>query len=141
MISVKLKKGDEFTERFVIDDEIYDGFISIFKDRNPMHTDKKYAVDKGFEDVIMHGNILNGFISYFVGEKLPIKNVIIHKQSIKYKKPVYKNEELAFRAYVSDVFDSVNAVEFKFTFMKQDGTKAAVGKIQIGTINSENSKS
>ena len=82
----------------------------------------------------MHGNILNGFVSYFVGECLPIKDVIIQTQEIKFIKPVYLNDELLFEAEITDRFDSVNMVEIKFVFKKTENLKVASGKINIGII-------
>ena len=103
-------------------------------DYNPLHTDEDFAKKKGFQDRVMYGNILNAFISYFVGEKLPIKNVIIHSQQIAYKNPVYLNEVLDFEAIVSGVFESVDAFEFKYKFIKSDGKIAAKGLLQIGLL-------
>jgi 3-hydroxybutyryl-CoA dehydratase len=136
-----------FEETFTVSEEIYGGFIGLFNDKNPLHTDRKFAVQKGFNDIVMHGNILNGFLSYFVGGCLPTKDVIIHSQEIHFKNPVYMNDILTFTARVSGVFESVNAVEFKYEFCKNSqfidnqiamaGCKfpvVAKGKIQIGII-------
>jgi acyl dehydratase len=128
-----MKKGDTFSHTFTVSESIYRGFISIFQDRNILHTDDEYAQSKGFREKVMQGNILNGFLSYFIGELLPVKNVIIHSQEIKYSRPVYVNDTLSFTAEIADVFESVNAVEFKYKFEKE-GQVAARGKIQIGLI-------
>jgi len=129
-----MEKGDTFYHRFAISENIYGGFMLLFNDRNPLHCDESFALQKGYKSVVMHGNILCGFISCFIGEYLPIKNVIILSQEIKYSNPIYLNETLEFHAEVSDVFDSVNVVEFKFSFKKDSTVKVAQGKIQIGVI-------
>lgn len=129
-----MQKGDKINFDFQIDEAVYNGFISIFKDKNPLHTNKEFAKKKGFENCVMHGNILNGYLSYFVGECLPTKNVIIHSQEINYNSPVYLNDKLFFEAEVSEVHDSVNAIEFKFYFKNALQKKVAKGKIQIGLI-------
>jgi 3-hydroxybutyryl-CoA dehydratase len=128
------QQHDKFELNFIVTDKIYEGFITLFEDRNPLHTDEVFAKEKGFKGKVMHGNMLNGFLSYFIGECLPVKNVIIHSQEIKYNNAVYLGDELVFRAAVSDIFESVNAVEFKFDFKKTDSTTVAKGKIQIGLI-------
>ena len=129
-----MKKGDTFQHSFKVTEDVYKGFIDIFKDRNPLHTDAAFAKQKGFAGEVMFGNILNGFISYFVGECLPIKNVMIVSQEIKYSKPVYLNDELEFYAQIADVFESVKLVEIKYHFEKSPKVKVAQGKIQIGII-------
>jgi 3-hydroxybutyryl-CoA dehydratase len=129
-----IKKGHTFTVPFVVDAAAYNGFISLFNDKNPLHTDAEFARSAGFKECVMHGNILNGFLSYFVGECLPIKNVIIHSQEIDYKNPVYLNDKLDLFAEVNEVHESAKAIEFKFIFTSQSGKKVAVGKFQIGII-------
>lgn len=128
-----MKKGDSFSHTFIVSEDIYQGFISVFHDRNILHTDEEYARSKGFDGVVMQGNILNGFLSFFIGELLPAKNVIIHSQEIKYIKPVYLNDKLEFKAEIADVFESVGAIEFKYSFEKE-GKTTAKGKIQVGLI-------
>lgn len=124
--------GNKFEERFVVSNEIYNGFIDVFKDKNPLHTNSQFAIKKGFKEKIMHGNILNGFISYFIGECLPTKDVIIHSQEIQFKNAVYLNDELQFKAEIIGVYDSVNVIEFKYSFKNVKELIVAKGKIQIG---------
>ena len=129
-----MKKGDQFNSKFLIDKKTYEGFISTFNDKNPLHVDNDFALNKGFKSVVMHGNILNGFLSYFIGEELPVKDIIILSQSIKFPHPVYLNEELLFSAEIIDVFDSVKMIEFKFSFKNKDTTTVSSGKINIKYI-------
>jgi len=127
-------KGTKFQQTYKVDEPVYSGFINIFKDKNPLHTNERFAQGKGFKSVVMHGNILNGFLSHFIGECLPTKDVIIHSQEIKFSKPVYLNDTLNFTAEVDDYYESVKTVEFKFYFENKDKVKVAKGKISIGII-------
>jgi 3-hydroxybutyryl-CoA dehydratase len=129
-----MNKGDVFTCSFKVSHDIYKGFIKTFNDRNPLHTDEKFAAGKGFKEKVMHGNILNGFLSFFIGECLPSKNVLIQTQEIKYLKPVYMNDQLTLCAEIEDVYESVNTIDFKYYFENQNKLKVAKGKIQIGLL-------
>lgn len=131
---MSFKLNDKFEKRFIVSDNIYEGFIDLFEDTNPLHTNNQFATELGFRGKVMHGNILNGFLSYFIGECLPVKNVIIHTQSILFKNPVYLNDELLFEGIVNEIFESVNAVEFKFNFKNMESQVVAKGKIQIGIL-------
>jgi 3-hydroxybutyryl-CoA dehydratase len=126
--------GQKFEQKFKVDELVYSQFIRTFNDNNILHTNLDYARSKGFEGKVMHGNILNGFISFFVGECLPIKNVIIHSQEINFKKPVFLNDELIFNAEVIEIYESVKTVLFKFSFSNQCKIVVAKGKIQLGII-------
>ncbi|WP_183579713.1 MaoC/PaaZ C-terminal domain-containing protein [Mucilaginibacter sp. X5P1] len=127
--------GDSYKKEFCVSEAVYKGFINIFNDNNPLHTNDEFALSHGFKGKVMHGNILNGFLSYFIGEYLSTKDVIIHKQDIQFKNPVYLNDTVFFEANVSEVYTSVNAVEFKFQFKSKDLLVLAKGKIQIGILS------
>jgi len=129
-----LKKGDNFKFGFKVTQEIHTNFIGLFNDNNPLHTDHQFALNKGFNGRVMHGNILNGFISFFIGECLPTKDVIIHSQEIFFKNPVYLNDELSFNATVIETYESVNTIVFNFTFKNDKEKIVAKGKIQIGEL-------
>ena len=126
--------NDEFEESFDLNKNTHQDFIKLSQDMNPLHTNDGFAISKGFKGIVMHGNILNAFLSFFIGECLPIKDVIIHSQNIQFKSPVYLNSKLKFTAVVSGVFESVNAVEFKYFFKNSELKVVAKGKIQIGII-------
>ena len=129
-----MNKGDKFTQSFVVTTELYEGFKSLFKDFNPLHTNEEFAKGKGFTGKVMHGNILNGFLSYFIGECLPNKDVLIQTQEIKFLRPVYENDKVTLHAEIEEVFESVNTIEFKYCFENQNMIKVARGKIQIGLM-------
>jgi 3-hydroxybutyryl-CoA dehydratase len=129
-----IKKGDKYSVPFMVTPAIYNGFTEIFGDKNPLHTETGFAHSAGFKDRVMHGNILNGFLSYFIGECLPLKNVIIQSQQIEFKEPVYLNDKLELQAEADDIHNSVNVVVFKFIFTNQSSQIIAKGKIQIGVL-------
>jgi 3-hydroxybutyryl-CoA dehydratase len=129
-----LPKGATFSQQFVVSPAVYNGFLQTFNDRNPLHVSDTAARDQGFAGKIMHGNILNGFVSYFVGECLPVKSVVIQSQEIKYHKPVYLNDALTLRAEVAEFFESVSTAEIAFEFLNQDGVKVARGKLSLSLL-------
>lgn len=125
-----LQVGDIFTEKFVVSDQVYSGFVEVFKDTNPLHTQTDFAKQKGFKDKVMHGNILNGFLSYFIGEGLPSKDVMIISQTISFHAPVYLGNNIDFKAIIAEVSKAVKVYNFKFEF-RVDSKKVAKGHIQI----------
>jgi len=128
------KLQEKFERTFLVSNDTYENFVLLFGDRNPLHMNEQFAIEKGFKGKVMHGNILNGFISYFIGECLPTKDVVIHSQEIKFLNPVYLNDELHFTAITDGIYDSVKAVDFKFNFKNTESKIIAKGKIQIGLL-------
>ncbi|CAN5286815.1 MaoC family dehydratase [soil metagenome] len=128
-----MKENDHFQQEFTVSKKIYDLFIEAFEDRNPLHTETEFAKSKSFEGKVMHGAILVGFLSKFIGECLPVKNVIVQSYTIHFAKPVYMNRKLLFEAVVSGIYESVNSAEFKYTFKNETDT-VAKGKVNISLI-------
>lgn len=131
----ELKDFDrEYSHVFVVTETVYKAFQQGTGDYNPLHCNEDFAKGKGFPQCVMYGNILNGFLSYFIGMMLPTQDVIIHSQDIAFKNPVFMNDELIFTAKVDDISEAVKAVIFKYTFRNNSGKVVAKGHIQIGLI-------
>ena len=128
-----IKEGDVFEIKYLLTEAVYKGYIQIFDDKNPLHTNQAFATGKGFEAEVMHGGILTGFLSNFVGEQLPLKNVIIQQYKIAFTKPVYLNSLLFFKATVIGFYESVNCIIFKYEF-KNESHLVAKGELTIGLI-------
>ena len=122
-----------FEETFEISKELVDNFIELSNDRNPLHTTDLYAIEKGFDSRVVQGNLQNCFISYFIGECLPSKNVMILSQTINFKNPVYINDVLVFKAKITGIFESVGLIEFDYEFKNQLNKVVSNGVIKIKT--------
>ncbi len=129
-----MKAGDKFETHFAVSEAVYQGFLETFKDRHPLHTDSEYAQGLGFQGIVMHGNILNGFVSYFVGEKLPATDLMLITQEIQYLKPVFLNDSLVLKVSLTEWHESVKVYDFSFVFENQFQKKVAKGKFQVKKI-------
>jgi 3-hydroxybutyryl-CoA dehydratase len=114
------KVGQSFSYEWTINNKVYQKFLNLSNDFNPMHTNSNYAKSKGYKDKIIHGNILSCFISFFIGELLPIKNLVIIGQNIKYENAMYINDSIKLKSVVSKISDSVNFIQFEFQFTKNN---------------------
>ena len=126
--------GDIFKEHFLVSEKAVKNFISVSNDKNPLHIDDKFAKKKGFKSRVIHGNLQNCFISFFIGERLPSKGVIILSQSIQYKKPVYINDNLYLTLKIVGLYESVSLIEFDIKFNDKKGELVSNGKIKIKLI-------
>ena len=133
MIS-RFSVDDTFDQQFKISEELVSDFVKLSNDRNPLHTIDKFAIDKGFKSMVVQGNLQNCFISYFIGECLPSKNVMILSQNINFKNPVYINDILNLRVKIIGVFESVGLIEFDFNFTNQLNKIISKGIIKIKLI-------
>ena len=86
----------------------------------------------------VYGNILNAFVSHFVGMLLPSREVMIQTQDINFHKPVYLNDEILLEASIETVSEAVNIINYKLKFRRvKEGEKPeliAKGHVQIGLL-------
>jgi len=128
-----VQEGTTFNHKFKVTKETSDLFIHLSQDRNPLHVDEKFSISKGFKSKVTHGNIQNCFLSYFVGEIFPIKDVMILSQSIKFNNPVYENDTLTFESKVINYVESIKVFEFNFKF-KNSISIVSQGSLMIKII-------
>ncbi len=125
------------THDYEVGEQVYKAFRLCSGDENPLHVDKDYALSKGFAGPVMYGNLLNAFVSHFVGVLLPCDEIVLHSQDISYHAPVYLNDSLHFEARCDSVSEAVQAIVYRFKFTRQDGDKRrliARGHVQIGML-------
>jgi len=61
--------GSNVNDNFVITLEDMSSFSIISGDYNPLHIDNKFAIDKGFEGVVVYGGLIIAKISKLIGMK------------------------------------------------------------------------
>lgn len=132
------EKTASLSHVYLVTPEVYDSFQHCSQDMNPLHTDEAFAKAKGFRGCVMYGNILNAFISHFVGMCLPTPHVMIQSQDINFHKPVFLNDEITLEAGIDTVSEAVNIINYKLRFYKTTDTGrqlVAKGHVQIGLLN------
>jgi 3-hydroxybutyryl-CoA dehydratase len=115
-----------------ITESIYKSFIEVSGDTHQLHTDESYAISKGFNGKVMHGNLLNCFISYAIGVHLEIKDVLIISQTINFRNPCYLGDSLFLDLNIISELQFLPGLEIAFKFTRAT-TKIADGKILIKT--------
>lgn len=136
-INELFKQSERIQSIFKVTSDIYYSFQRCSNDFNPLHTDEEFAVHHGFESKVMYGNILNCFISQFVGMLLPTRKVVLLSQDIQYHKPVYLNDEIILDAEAETLSNAANMIVYKLRFSKQSaGQKKMIAKghVQIGIL-------
>ena len=133
-----VEKSQAIEVTYHVTPDVYFGFQRISSDFNPLHTDEAFAKSKGFPGRVMYGNILNAFVSHFVGMELPSRDVMIQTQDIQFRKPVYLGDEIILKASHEDVSEAVEIVNFKLKFYRPSEKKpelVATGHVQIGMLH------
>lgn len=105
---------------YVITKEKYEQFIAVSDDTHQLHINSEYAQSKGFNDVVVHGNILNCILSNVIGMKLNLLNVMIINQSINYRKPIYIGDSLIVKLKLKEEISFLPGLDIQFKFFRKE---------------------
>ena len=125
-----LPQGTEFEQQYVITPELYEKFLDLFGDTSPLHVSDEVARSCGFPAKLMHGAILNGFISNFVGMNFPGKRALELGMEIQFVKPTYAGDVLMLHARVQERLESRRVVVLQFRFLR-DRVAVARGRVSV----------
>jgi 3-hydroxybutyryl-CoA dehydratase len=131
-----LAKGMMRERNYVVTPAVYENFLRTFDDRSPIHVDAAYARGRGFTGTVMHGAILNGFVSHFVGMVFPGANSLLLLTELRFSQPSYLGDTLRLRAKVTDKLDVQQVIVLQVTFLNQTrGLTAATGRVQVKVMD------
>ena len=105
---------------YVITKEKYQQFIAVSDDTHQLHVNSEYAKSKGFNDVVVHGNLLNCILSNVIGMKLNLENVMIINQSINYRKPIFIGDTLTVKLKLKEEIVFLPGLDIQFKFFRKE---------------------
>jgi 3-hydroxybutyryl-CoA dehydratase len=127
-----LAVGLTLTRQYAVTDELYRGFLALFDDRSPIHVDDERARARGFAGRVMHGAILNGFLSHFVGMELPGARSLLQSVDMRYTQPVYLGERLELTGTITQRVDSQRVVVLTVSLRVPERDEiVARGRVQV----------
>jgi len=127
---IPVGKEFEFEKVFSLDDLKL--FQKLTGDSNPLHTDKEYAMESGFEDQVVYGLLAGSLFSSLVGMMCPGKNNIYLTQNYNFKKPVYPNRKLIVRGKILDKIPGINMITIKTEILSEENILIdGIAKVKI----------
>jgi acyl dehydratase len=117
---------------YVISGEVYENFLKAFHDHSSIHVDESYALKCGYSGRVMHGTLLNGFLSHFVGMYFPGRLSLLLAADIRFSQPSYFGDVICLEAVVAQKVDARNVIvlDVVFTNMTRDCIVAR-GRVQV----------
>lgn len=113
---------------FEIAPTAFAAFIAASGDRHPLHVDTEFARQRGHADVILHGMCIAARSSHFITREFVGSHGLLVSMSSDFRRPVFVNDRLCWRAEVVRVDAQARTVEVKWQV-----TLAAGALIQRGT--------
>ena len=128
-----IRLGQRKSRRYILTKQVYEDFLSAFGDVSPLHVDDGFARKKGFKSKLMHGAILNGFTSHFIGTCFPGKYALLQSVSIQYRSPVYLGDTLLLNSKVEHRSNATKTLLLDLSWFRAGSKRLiATAKVQVG---------
>jgi 3-hydroxybutyryl-CoA dehydratase len=111
-----ISEGASESLEYVISPEVYAAFLAAFQDISPIHVDEDYATSCGFAGRVMHGSLLNGFLSNFVGVHFPGRLSLLLSSDLRFAQPSYLGDVIRLEAVVAQKMDANRVVVLNVIF-------------------------
>ncbi|HTA42786.1 MAG TPA: MaoC/PaaZ C-terminal domain-containing protein [Bryobacteraceae bacterium] len=133
-----LEVGMTREKEYVISPAVYEAFLGLFGDASPLHVGDAYAIKCGFKGALMHGAILNGFISNFIGMVFPGGKALELSVDIRFQRPCYLADTIRIEGKIAQKLDAHNVAVVHLTFHNRtSGEVAATARVQVKMMTEE----
>ena len=95
-------------------------FADITGDYNPLHIDPVFGKKSLFNKNIVHGMFIGSLFSTLVGMHCPGEKCLYVSQTLKFKKPIFYDDQVIVQGTVISKNDSVQLVTIKTEIIKED---------------------
>jgi acyl dehydratase len=126
-----MEVGQSFEEKKVYTDEMVRAFSEVSGDKNPIHLDEDYSKDTIFGKRIVHGLFVSSNISSVIANHLPGPGSIYLSQDLKFKLPVYIDDEITTRVEIINIREDKPIVGIRTTCINQDGKTVIEGEAYV----------
>ena len=125
-------EGQRETFQYRLTPTVYEHFLDAFHDYSPIHVDDDFAKSRGFSGRVMHGSLLNGFVSHFVGTWFPGRFSLLLSVDLRFAQPSYLGDIIRMDTVVSQKMDARKIIVLDATLANESQNHlAARGRIQV----------
>jgi 3-hydroxybutyryl-CoA dehydratase len=105
-----ITEGQRETFDYAITPSVYEHFLHGFNDYSPIHVDEEYAKSRGFAGRVMHGSLLNGFISHFIGTWFPGRLSLLLTVDVRFSQPSYLGDVIRLETVVRQKLENKKVI-------------------------------
>lgn len=106
-------------------------FAELSQDFNPIHLDAEYAAASPFSRKIVHGMLVSSLFSGLLGKHLPGEGTIYLGQELKFKKPIFIDQEVTATVEVIKVREDKPIITLSTTCTNDEGVVVIAGEAVV----------
>jgi len=122
-----LKIGDTASIRRVFTEVDVRAYAELSTDFNPVHLDPEFAAGTQFGQRIVHGMLVSSLFSALLGQHLPGEGSIYMGQNIKFRAPVFLDQEVIASVEIIDIRGDKPIVKVETLCLDSDGKVLVTG--------------
>jgi len=123
--------GQTFEKTVTVTEEMIENFARATGDSNPIHLDETYAKGTIFKTRVAHGMLQAGILSGILGMSFPGIGTIYLSQTLKFTRPVFIGDAVAFHLKVLEIHTEKNRLLLETVCTNPDGDKVLVGEALV----------
>ena len=123
--------GMTFSRTRQITAEAIELFAKASGDTNPVHLDDAYAATTIFGRRIAHGSLTASLVSAVLGNDFPGNGTIFLRQEVKFKAPVYIDDEITTTIELTAYREDKRIATFSTICKNQDGKVVLEGEAVV----------
>jgi 3-oxoacyl-[acyl-carrier protein] reductase len=108
-----------------------DAFAQLSGDRNPLHMDDEFARRQGFSGRVVHGMLINAFLSRMLGMDLPGAGVLWLSQSTRFVQPTYIGSRIEVMTTVKHKSESTRSLVLETLVRDARGETVLTGESKV----------
>jgi len=128
---MELKLGISASRTKHITAQDIEAFARASGDMNPVHLDEAYAATTTFGRRIAHGMLTASLVSAVLGNDLPGPGTIYLSQELKFKAPVYLDDEITATVELVKYREDRHIATFRTTCTNQNGLLVLEGEAVV----------
>ena len=109
-------------------------FAKLSGDFNPLHVDAGFGKKSQFKGNIVHGMLLSSLFSTLVGMHCPGEKSLYMSQTLKFRQPIYYDDNVVVKGTVTEKNDSIKIVTIKTEILKE-GKIAIDGEAKVKVLD------
>ena len=127
----EVREGDTVRWRHEVTPEEVEAFARLSGDVNPLHLDDAFGQQRGFRGRVVHGALVNAYISRILGTELPGSGCLWLSQSTRFSRPVYVADPIEVVVRVVHKSESLRTLVLETTVANQRGEIIVAGEAKV----------
>jgi 3-oxoacyl-[acyl-carrier protein] reductase len=122
------KKGESYSGKFLITEEVVNSFAKFSEDFNPIHMDVDFANSHGYSKRVAHGVIQLAYVSKIIGMEFPGHGAMWMKQTVNWMAPVLVGDEIEIILTVENFSIGTNTIALLVEIFNNKNKKVMEGE-------------